>query len=389
MRVCVLTTSFPLYPGDYSGIFVSALVNNLSTQGLKVEVVAPHDKGAKIKEEMSGVRVHRFRYFLPASWQRLAYHGGIVPNLRKSIMAKIELPFFLSSFVFRSLLVARRCDIIHVHWIHNGLIALICQLVFKKPVILTAHGPDINYLQEGGLIAKVARFILKKVDKVITVSDSIKKKVIAFGASADKVITIPNGVPDQNTFLNLPPKDGVDYSVLFVGRLVPQKNVQFLLKAINLLKNKLPEIKLVIVGDGPQRGKLEDYVRKKSLEKQVSFEGAKPREKIYDYFQKADLFVLPSTIEGLPIVILEALAAGKPIITTPVEGVPEIIKNGENGLIVESNDVNELANSVIKLFEDKSLRDRLIANSRKTIRKKYNWADIAQHTKDIYKTVPT
>jgi len=384
MRVCFLTTSYPLYPGDYSGIFIFELAKNLLFQDVEVEVVAPHDNGCKTHEVTSGITVYRFRYFYPTSLEQLAYRGGIVPHLRKSFIAKLQLPFFLLSFFKKTLSIARRCDVIHVHWIQNGLIALLCKIFYKRPVVLTVHGTDINELSKGGLMLKINHFILKRVDRIIAVSKDVEEKIHNLDIPPSKIINIPNGIPNQEIFFNLPDKASISYSLLFVGRLVPLKNLELLLKAVAHLKDKLPKINLIIVGDGPLYAKLKSYAEELQILDYVRFEGGQPREKIYNYFQNADIFILPSATEGFSIVILEALAAGKPVISTKVGIAPEIIKHKENGILIEAGDLNALEKYIYLLLTDNNLMRKISVNARKTIGIKYNWQEIAGKTKGIY-----
>lgn len=179
------------------------------------------------------------------------------------------------------------------------------------------------------------------------------------GAPANKVTVIYNAV-DETMFtpklkalcrqeLGLPRDAKI---ILFVGNLIPRKGVEYLIRALPIILTKIPNALLVVVGDGSQRGELEQLVDELDLRSNVIFTGRIPTERLCLYYGAADVFVLPSLHEGHPMVLLEAMASGLPVIATKVSGSIETVVHGVNGYLVEPRDIYQLAEAVIKVLTD-------------------------------------
>ena len=170
---------------------------------------------------------------------------------------------------------------------------------------------------------------------------------------------LPNpapAIPAMPTRDELRAELGLDGDVLvFAGRLGPQKAVGVLLEALG----RVSDVTLVIAGDGPERAALERRVAELGLDARVRFLGSVPRETVLRLFRAADASVLPSAWENFPHTVVEALAVGCPVIATAVGGVPEVVRDGENGLLVPPGDSAALADAIERFFGDASLRERL------------------------------
>ena len=132
MKICMLSTSYPRYIGDYVGIFVHNLAKELVKQGLKVSVLAPHDIKTKDHEVIDGVEIYRVRYWFTKQSHKLAYGEGMPYNFSHLILAKIQLPFFLLFFFLRSLRVAKSCDVIHAHFLPSGILGALIKNFFSQ-----------------------------------------------------------------------------------------------------------------------------------------------------------------------------------------------------------------------------------------------------------------
>ena len=255
-------------------------------------------------------------------------------------------------------------DIIHAHYIiPPGLIALLGSFITGKPYYVTVHGSDALILSSNILIRPFIKIILKKAEKVIVISEKLAEKILKLGIPQDKIMITYNMV-DTETF-NPQIKSSFKKEIgtkkpiiLFVGNLVPQKGIEYLIKAKKYLKK---DSKLVIVGGGPLLKKLKDITKKENI-KDVLFTG--PRTDINNIMAAADIIVLPSISEGFPIVLLEAMAMGKPVVATKVGGIPEIVDE-KVGILVGPKNPRRLADAIEKLLSDEKLRKKLGENGLK------------------------
>lgn len=167
-------------------------------------------------------------------------------------------------------------------------------------------------------------------------------------------------------------------NVLFVSRLIEGKGLQFILPELRDVDTRVRQksgkgVKVTVVGDGPYRGQLEKLVRENNLEQYVSFEGKKNKSEVKEFYQKADLFILPSLSEGMPNVVLEAMASGLPILMTPCEGSIELVTN--NGVISE---LDSFVDNMVELCSKKELLTEMGYNSLQNVKDRFQWSQIAQ-----------
>jgi glycosyltransferase involved in cell wall biosynthesis len=220
-------------------------------------------------------------------------------------------------------------------------------------------------------------------DRMLVNSESLRTYAIKSGIDADRLQVIPNYV-NVDRFKRIPRGEGGDTrTVLFVGRLVRQKAVDVLLHAAALVERK--DIHFRIVGDGEDRASLEALARSLQLQ-EVSFPGRSDR--VAELLREADLFVLPSRWEGLPNVVLEAMAARCPVVGTDVTGTRDLIVDGENGLLVPADDAAALAGAIMRALDDESLRKRLVAAGFATAQEYSLSRMIAKHDA-LYTTLKT
>ena len=207
-------------------------------------------------------------------------------------------------------------------------------------------------------------------DRIISVSELTKRKLTAIGVNAERISVIPNGV-NLEAVRNAKPKR-IKNDVLFIGRLIKDKNVDLLLEALSLL-----DVTCMIVGDGPERKKLESLAKKLNLEKRVKFMGFIPKdEEIYSYIKSSKLLAIPSTREGFGLVAVEANACGIPVLTVDSldNAVRDLVKDGVNGKIVK--------------LDSRSIADGIKQLSGMKVKVKlegYEWSDIAKQLEEVYR----
>ena len=264
--------------------------------------------------------------------------------------------FFISSF-FKLISMVRHfnIDLIHAHFLlPPGLIGVCVGSLLGKKTVVTAHGSDLMIQTKNPILRNLIKFVLKKADYVLVVNQTLKEKVLELGINPDKVYITPNAVDvekfnPKNTEL---PSDvninSDNQSMLFVGNLVFQKGVKYLLEAKKLMKS---DVELVVVGDGPLRQELEMKVQDDEIP-DVVFIGA--RRDVDQIMPSFDVFVLPSISEGFPITILEAMASGLPVVATNAGGISEVM-NKYVGIMVNPANPTELASALDKILENKKL----------------------------------
>jgi glycosyltransferase involved in cell wall biosynthesis len=250
-------------------------------------------------------------------------------------------------------------DVIHTHGYKADLYGYLAAWRSHKPVVATCH----NWV--GGTAAlnvynHLDRMLLKRFSALAAVSDAVAQRLLDFGVPAGKIKTIANGI-DVRAFESAQPRTGLEFDgnriVGMVARLDLQKGFEYLLPAVRDLCSTFRGLKVVIVGEGPDRRAIESMIQHYGLQHDVVLAGQ--QADMPAVYAAMDLFVLPSLNEGLPMTILEAMASSRPVIATRVGAVPSVIIDGETGLLVAPRDSEGLRNAIARLLSDSDLRCRL------------------------------
>jgi len=208
-----------------------------------------------------------------------------------------------------------------------------------------------------------------------------------------KIHTIPMGV-DLSSFkapvtMQKIQKSSDGKTILTVGRLIDWKGTDYLIEALPEVLSRIPEARLMIIGRGPMEGSLRQKVKDLRLEEHVEFLGTVSDDDLRDYYRSADVFVLPSInlngrTEGLGVVVLEAMASGCPVIGSNVGGIPDIITDGENGILVPERDPHILAREIIHLLSDKERCQSLKSHGYERVREQFSWTRISDSFLSVY-----
>ena len=287
-------------------------------------------------------------------------------NIKLSKLA-YRLGFFSKKWIDE--ILTMRPDVIHAHFLNDGLDALRLKNRLNIPLVTSLHGHDITKNEKTKILQKSRRGFFGKVDKIIAVSDFIYQKAVENGCPEDKLIKHSIGI-DLEKFTQ-EKQESEQPEILFVGRLTEIKGCAYLLKAMAVLKKKYPELRLTVVGGGPLLEALKDEVKQKSLN--VEFVGVESAEKIRDRLAKAWLFAGPSIsmdngyAEGLGMVFLEAQALKTPVVSFASGGVVEAIEDGVSGVLSREKDVQELAESIEYFLESKERRQQFGEEGRQRV----------------------
>lgn len=363
MKIAILTPLFP--PKHLAGLEIAAynIAKHLAKRSHEVHVITSLDKGLPKESAEENFYIHRFK-------------TSKIPILR-------TVSYYMNSFVTVKKI---NPDIVHIQTIFLALSGLLIKKFLHKPYVVYGRGSDVYFSWRfKNLISKP---ILKNADAVIALTEDMKREVQKIYDR--EVFVIPNGI-DLERFENLSKEVSrkrlkikeAEKIIIFVGGLRPVKGVKYLIEAMKIVMDKNENTSLFIVGDGEERGYLESLVRNLNIERYVTFIGKVPNEDIPEYMVASDVFVLPSLSEGFPVTVVEAMASGLPIVATNVRGLPEIIKSGEKGFLVESKNANEIAEKVLLLLEDDVLRERISKNNREEV-KKYSWENVVEKLEGVY-----
>lgn len=277
------------------------------------------------------------------------------------------------------LLSGQEFHLVHTHGYFADIIAApVCGLL-GIPHLATCHG----YIQADRKLRvynSLDKLALRFCDKVIAVSPELGRELAASGIHESRIVVIQNAVhpacrpEDLETLRHEKRKAlsiGPDLFVIgYAGRLSPEKGVGTLLRAAESLKGQGRGFKVVLLGDGPERGELEEAARARGLGDDVLFLGF--RDDAEGWLPALDLFVLPSLTEGTPMALLEAMSAGVPVVATAVGGVPKVLDDGINGFLVEPGDHREMADRIAACRGDRALRERVAAQGARTVRERFD-----------------
>lgn len=286
----------------------------------------------------------------------------------------------------------RKVQIVHSHNYKSDIFAFLSRYFAHADyrLLATNHNWILSSLRER-LYKRLDSFVLRGFDAVVAVSDEIQREL---GCSRVKRISvIPNGIGTEKLAVTSGREearkklgvDSTDFVVGCVASLTAEKNHEMLIKAIELARPCVRGLKLVLVGDGPLRISIEEFIQGHGLNDVIRVLGS--RDDVRELYGGFDIFALVSKREGLPMVLLEAMASGIAVIGTAVGGVPDVIKDADNGLLVDPYGVNQLAQAIISLYLDKELRRNMGHKAAVTVRQRFSGDLMCKEYENLYQEV--
>lgn len=294
----------------------------------------------------------------------------------KVLSVKGNLAVFDSAEKLKRLLKQEKIDILHTHGYKSDIIGYFAAKKTNIKIISTPHGWSFDAGLKLRIYEALDRFFLKFFDLVVPLSNGLGKSL-----KHVKGIKVIENFVDLSSIPK--PKKGNPKLITFIGQLIERKRVQDLIIALKLLKNK--EIKLQLIGDGPKKRELIALVKRLRLQNQVKFLGF--RKDRLDLLNKSGLLILPSLLEGIPRVMMEAMAMKKLVIGTAIEGIKDLITHKVTGLLVPTKNPNALARAITYAFTDKTNQRRISENGRKLINKRFSAKIAAQKFDELYKVI--
>lgn len=383
MRVLMLSWEYP--PNIIGGIarHVDELSKFLANKNVDVTVITPEVTGAASYELKDGVKVFRVPIQIPA------------PNFYTWI-------FLLNHFFSKKIAQLTReegsFDIIHAHDWMTVPCSCEAKLYTDSNFVLTFHSLEFkrslgSQTLESRMIESIEWWGSYDAKRIIVCSESMKKDVIArFNVPEYKVTVIPNGIDPSRLDVTVDVSETrrrynvfwKEQMILFIGRLTHQKGCEYLISAMQYVLRKY-NAKLVIVGDGPSRGFLEDEARRLGLSDRIIFTGFLPDDEMIKLLKSADVLVVPSIYEPFGIVALEGMAAGTPVVVSDVDGLSEIVKHEVNGIKVFPRDPYSIYWGIDRILSNPSLAESLKMKAKEDVEKYFSWSAIAEKTIEVYK----
>ncbi len=362
MYICLII-SVPIPPREGIGYHVWNLTGQLQSRGHRVQIITRGERGKPTYEIQGGVPIWRPR-FIPAYPLHVHLHGWFV----QAVVRRLE----------------RKVDLFHLHSplappirTHRPVVATVhtSRMTAARQIQITGIGPLLNWLQ-APVSARVERRVIESAAQVLTVAQSVASELTRdYGVAHERITVVGNGV-DTDLFhpngASPPPPDG-GY-VLAAGRLAPRKGFEDLIQAHAQVVRQFPGVRLHIAGDGPLKEQLKATAKRLSVADSVRLLGHVERQTdVAALYRGAVLFAHAAHYEGLPTVLLEAMACGRPVIATAVSGALEAITPGADGLLTPVGDAAQLAEAICRLLGNVDLRRRLGRAARQTVERRFSW----------------
>lgn len=391
MKICILTHTYPRFEGDSAAPFMGELVKELS-QNDTVYVLAPFDKEYTLKDSKN-FKLKTYKYIWPTPLGKLGYSRTLDKDNTLSLLNLILSPLLIifATISLIKLIKEEKIDIVSAHWIvPNGFIASIAKILTRVPYTVTIPGSDIYLGAKNKLFKSMVGMASNNAEVVLSDSKFYIEQLNNLGFVPKRTDVIPYGV---NTDKFKPTKKSNDLLkkhkiiksnkvILAVGRLVPKKGFIYLIKAMPDILKRNRDVKLVIVGNGGLMESLEREVIRLKIENNVIFAGTISHTELKDYYNIADIFVMPSikdsmgNIDASPVALMEALACGAAIVGTKYSIPGGIFKEDDIGVLVKEKDSKSISNAILKLLNKKDMKraareKALNSLSTKVIAKRY------------------
>ena len=374
MRILVLTDYYPPHTGGGVEKVVEETVTRMAAAGHEIAVVTGRTAGGS-KVDHRG---------------RLTIFRAPVLQLTRHLRAQVALSPAMMPLAVK---VANQFKphIIHAHNIFffgAYAVAPVVKLQAGVPLVTSLHLAGLDRL---GILPRTLATIhertlgqplLRLSDQLLCVSNAVADHALKRGVSSNRLIVVPNGV-DSRRFHPSPDEIQTPPVVLFVGRLIFNKGpMTFIDAAANVLRHR-SDVRFLLVGDGPLRASLRERIRDYDIDANVHLLGN--RSDVPELMRTAALFARPSLIEGMPLTVLEAMASGLPVIASPVGGTPELVKDGETGLLVDGADAVGLSSAITRLLDDDALRASMGIRARGRVLGEFSWEWVANQTLEVYR----
>ncbi len=395
----MLSSSYPRTRGDTTAPFIEEIAAGLIRRGHDVDVVLPYHPGLQREPRERGVGLRVYRYAPHRALNVWGYAESLRADVGVRGAALIAAPLALTAATGTLWWAALSgYDVIHAHWVlPNGLPAALVAAWHRVPLVVSLHGSDVFLAERAFPLALTAATVFRSAGAITACSGELRERAIRLGAPTDRSRVIPYGV-DAASFTSDPadravvraelglPTDGPLVAAL--GRLVYKKGFGTLIEAFARLVRAHPNARLAIAGYGELRDELEQQARAAGVP--VTFVGQLDRRMAARFIAAADVYVVPSVrdqagnVDGLPNALLEGMSAGRPIVASRVAGIPDVIDDGQHGVLVPPGDPAALAVAIGHLLAAPDVAARLGSRARRRVLHELTWEAACEQFEAAY-----
>jgi glycosyltransferase involved in cell wall biosynthesis len=397
--VVMVTTSYPRFHGDSVGTFMEPIARSVAARGHEVHVVAPWHPLLQRGRQEGGVALHFYKYAPLRSLNVFGYAAAMKADVSLRGAAYLAAPLALAQGWRTARKIARRhrATVMHGHWVvPGGLTAALAAPAL--PLVVSLHGSDVYVAETVRPARATARAVLARAGAVTACSEDLARRAVALGADPSRVEVVPYGVdvrrfrpdvasrPERRAQLGLPPDIPL---VVAVGRLVKKKGFEYLIDAMPSIVVQGSAV-LAIAGTGDLDAELRGRARRSGAGESIRFLGNLTQDDVAGLLAAADVVVVPSVrddagnVDGLPNVVMEALASGTPLVATPAGGIAAVVSDERTALVVPERDPAGLAAAVRRLLGDGALRERLGSAGRELASVSFGWERAAERFEAAY-----
>jgi len=378
MRVLHISSNFPRAEGDPHSPWLVELMQRLQARGIENAMLAPSFRGLT-DHQVYGLQVYRFRY-APARFEALTHESGAPNRLQKNPFLYVLVPSYLLCGVVRTLALVRQknYDIVHVHWpLPQIVFGLAAKWLTGARLVATSYGVDMRMAKHIPPARWVLRWMMRRADALVAQSPITAREVAEVTGRTPRIVEYWITSAQVPASATLPPR-GTASQLLAVGRLIERKGYEYLIRALPLLSPDL-NAHLTLVGEGQERPRLEALCRELDVAERVTWLSGIPDAELARLYGACNVFVHPSIVdrtgdtESVGTVLMEAMSHARPIVATNVGGIPDVIHDGETGVLVPEKNPQALADAITRVLCDDALARRLGAAARASIQARVDW----------------
>jgi glycosyltransferase involved in cell wall biosynthesis len=394
--VVMVTTSYPRFPGDSVGTFMEPIARSVASRGHDVHVVAPWHPSITRASEEHGVRFHFYRYAPLAALNVFGYAAAMRADVSLRGAAYIVAPLALAAGWRMARTVARRhrASVMHGHWvIPGGLTAALAAPAV--PLVVSLHGSDVYVAETFAPARLAARHTFRAAGFVTACSDDLRTRAVALGADPGRIETVPYGVDVSRFTPNAAVRSARRRELqiasdmplcVAAGRLVRKKGFEYLIDALR----DVPGTILAIAGEGTLAAELHARAETNGVADRVRFLGNQTQDSVAEYLAAADMICVPSVrddsgnVDGLPNVVLEALASATPLITTTAGGIGGTVEHDRTALVVPERDPRAISAAMIRLTASPGLAREIGTAGRALVQSHFGWERAGERFEAAY-----
>jgi len=396
----MVATSYPRFQGDTVGTFMEPIAQGMAARGHDVHLVLPwHPRWTRPLRE-GGVTFHLFRYAPVESLNVFGYAGAMRADVSVRGAALMATPLALTAGWRAARTVAKRigATLMHGHWVVPGG-AMAAAASRELPLVVSLHGSDMYLAERHGAIGRVARWTFAQASAVTACSEDLRVRAHALGANPSASVTIPYGVdvsrfrPDAAARAAMRHRWKIpgDAEIIFAaGRFVRKKGFEYLIDSLAQLAPSRASLRLVLAGGGDLDAEFRDRLRRLGIADRAVLPGVLTHDDVAASLAASDVAVVPSVkdeagnVDGLPNVVMEALASATPLVATTAGGIGHVVQDGTTGMLVGERDVPSLAWAIGRILDDRAFGERLGAAARAWAATDATWERVAERFDEVY-----